>query len=48
MALEELLPCLAVFDFGTQSGSFAFMVEIGTIDSLAVFVHGYVAPDRTP
>ena len=44
----ELVAELVFLDFSTESGSFALMCEICAVDSIAVGIEGYVAPDRTP
>lgn len=45
LATELLLKVTAVFNLSTQTGRLAFMVEIGSIDGVAIGIEGYVAPD---
>ena len=47
-ATELILKVFAIFDLGTQTSSLAFVIEIGSIDGIAIGIKGYISPNGTP
>ena len=48
LTLEQILPCLVVLDFGTQTSSLTLMIEIGSKDGFLISIDGDKTIDRTP
>ena len=48
LTLEQILPCLVVLDFGTQTSSLALVIEIGSKDGSLISIDGDKTIDRTP